>query len=296
LLSKLLSHLLGRLVEAITWRLATPFPFIERLVQPAPGRPDRVRIAILGKTFEMPDHRWWPKYAMDWEPGTLRAYRALVRPGDTVVDVGAWIGPTVMFACARGARRVLAIEPNPLSLPYLEALADAVRANGTELSICPEGVFSAAGEMDFGMPTGIELLPESVSSLLGRGTRIKVAPLPDLLARYGFAEADFFKIDIEGAEFAIADQIAELASRPGLRVLLSLHPPFAPADIDMRELTRALAVFDLYEMTQRPIAHDEVAARIASQEARPAWGMPGGNIFDLLLAPRGERLVLNRRR
>src|SRR6185295_3331065 len=49
-----------------------------------------------------------------WEPGTREAIESHVTPGSTYVDIGAWIGPTVLWA-APIAARVLALEPDPVA-------------------------------------------------------------------------------------------------------------------------------------------------------------------------------------
>lgn len=295
MLRKLLKDSTDQIIRSLVWTVVTRVPLVERVVQPVPGKAGWVRIAISGSTFLMPDHVWWKAFADGWEADTFRAYRTLIRPGDAVVDVGAWIGPTIMFACVCGAGRILAIEPNPACRRYLDALVDAVSPTGTELVVCPAGVYAAPGEAEFGTPDG-RIAARSSASLAGRGVRIEVARLPDLLARYGFLNPAFVKIDIEGAEFTIADQIAALAALPGIRVFLSLHPPLAPIDIDKRDLTAALARFDLYDGRLEPIAHETVAARVFSNERMPGWGTAFGNFFELTLAPHGEPLKRARTR
>jgi FkbM family methyltransferase len=271
--------------DALAWNLATRVPLVERLAQPAPGDAGWMRVAVRGATFRMPDNIWWADtFVHGWEAKTLAIYRMNVRSGDTVVDAGAWIGPTVMFACACRAARVLAIEPNPACRPHLTALVDSARRLGTEVTVCTTGVFSSAGEAAFGTRYGVAVA-SSEASLGGTGTHVPVAPLPELMRANGVTAPDFVKIDIEGTEFAIADQIASLERT---RVFLSLHPPLAPVGVDKQALVDALARFDLYDIDLQPLAHAALAARVFSTEARPAWGMTTGNFFEVLLVPRGE--------
>jgi len=289
-LGSVLGEMARALGRSVLWQLATRLPLVERVAQPAPGRTGWARIAVRGTAFLVPDHPWWRQaYAAGWEADTLRAYGRLIQAGDTVVDVGAWIGPTVMFACACGARRVLAVEPNPACRPYLDALVDAANRLGVELAVCSTGVHAVAGEVEFGTRTG-EIATHSNASLAGRGVRIAVDRLPNLLAAHGYARPDFVKIDVEGAEFAIPDQIGAIGAHPGVRVFLSLHPPLVPAGADTSALTATLSGFDLYDARLAPLSHDEVAARVVSPERFPAWGTPLGNYFELMLVPRGEPL------
>ena len=115
------------------------------------------------------------------------------------------------------------------------------------------------------------------------------------LARCGdeirpLAEPALVKIDIEGAEFAIPDQIAALSGVPGVRVFLSLHPPFAPADASKDEIMAALEGFDIYDARLEPVTRETVSARLHSRDPKPGWGTVFGNFFEVALVPRGEPL------
>src|SRR5262245_62069367 len=64
---------------------------------------------------------YWDRVAAgDWEPQTLRAIRRFLVPGTDCIDIGAWIGPTVLYeACIAG--RVHAFEPDPVAYAELAA-------------------------------------------------------------------------------------------------------------------------------------------------------------------------------
>lgn len=289
MLASLLSELRRRLQRRAPKPASPDTPGRERHVEPVPGRPGWVRISVLGSDFTLPDHPWWPTFAADWEAQTLLTYQRFVHPGDVVVDAGTWIGPTLMFAAARGAARVLAIEPNPACLPWLDALRAQQPPLATRIVHCPTGVFAREARAEFGIPKA-ELTARASASLLGRGTTIEVAPLPTLMQRHDFAEPDFLKIDVEGAEFTLAPQLEALAAQRSIRILLSLHPPLAPADFGHAPLLRALRAFDAYDAGLAPITHAEVERRVASPERMPPWGTEFGNFFEVMLAPRGEPL------
>ncbi len=66
------------------------------------GNTGNARVAVEDMEFEVSDHEFWRWYSVDWERQTERIYRQFVKPGGLVLDVGAWIGPTVIYALAEG--------------------------------------------------------------------------------------------------------------------------------------------------------------------------------------------------
>ena len=59
------------------------------------------------------DSQFWSWFeSPGWEPDTVEAMRLYVREETFCVDVGAWIGDTVLLAASR-ARSLVAFEPDP---------------------------------------------------------------------------------------------------------------------------------------------------------------------------------------
>jgi FkbM family methyltransferase len=130
---------------------------------------------------------------LDHDTETLRGICRHIKPGDTVVDVGAFIGDhTIAYARAThgvDSGRVLAFEPNP---PAFECL----RRNMTGLvhvECINAGLSDAPGNMGFVASENV-----GASRLAGVGT-IPVKTLDS----YGLRRLDFMKIDAEGMELRI---------------------------------------------------------------------------------------------
>lgn len=71
------------------------------------------KVSIDDLELLVPNHPFWSKFADGWEPDTERIFRSLLGPGSIVLDIGAWIGPTIVFALSSGASKIIALEPNP---------------------------------------------------------------------------------------------------------------------------------------------------------------------------------------
>src|SRR5947208_17197036 len=86
----------------------------------------------LGFAFEGPDpvFSWFRGIWEDgsWEPETLQVVERFVKPGTTLVDIGAWLGPVSLWATHLGGRAV-AVEPDPVAVEYLRRIVDANEAD-----------------------------------------------------------------------------------------------------------------------------------------------------------------------
>jgi FkbM family methyltransferase len=144
--------------------------------------------------------------AIDWELTVQHVYQSGVvrlRAGDTVIDCGAHIGMFTRYALRQGARRVVAIEPDPINLACLEAnLASEIAAG--QVIVIKAGVWDRKdyltlflGSEDWGGDG------QSFVSRLDGNRRIEgvpVLPLDDIVAQLKLDRVDFIKMDIEGSE------------------------------------------------------------------------------------------------
>jgi hypothetical protein len=113
----------------------------------------------------------------------LRLMLALVRPGSTVLDLGADVGPFALAAAAAGCR-VLAVEESPRNLALLRASA-AVNDFGDRLRI----VRAAAGPLS----------RDRIETLLADGL--------------GVRKLDFIKMAVAGAEAGALEGMKRLLQR-----------------------------------------------------------------------------------
>lgn len=142
-----------------------------------------------------------------FEPSVRDALRIYVRPGMTVLDVGANIGYySVQLSRMVGpSGRVICFEPQPA---VLEELKFNLGLNGCQnATIMPLALSDANGTMEFFMPiAGQEAMGgfrDNGRFAVGSRKQVQVARLDDILPTLGANTIDLMKIDAEGAEMAI---------------------------------------------------------------------------------------------
>ncbi len=200
---------------------------------------------------EIPD--WWAGYGFNfwgaydneqWELGTRDIIREYVTPGSTYVDVGAWIGPTVLWA-APLAGRVIAVEPDRVARDYLERNT----ADLTNVEIIPVGIGPESGPVQmcphtigYGSGSSRLMVPKIGHGMngvwdVGSVETVDGLTLPDLFDAYGISDVSLLKMDIEGGEAEILEQVCPFLAERGIPLLVSLHHtwfdgPFDPAWFD----------------------------------------------------------------
>jgi len=137
-----------------------------------------------------------------------------IRPGDVVVDVGAFIGDhTLAYAKAThgvDSGRVIAFEPNPAAFTCLQR-----NLSGYGHVECRnEALGSAPGEMT------LALDPNAGGSHLTPGSGVKVVMLDSL----GLEWLDFMKVDAEGFELFVLMGAEQTISRCKPKMVLEVNP------------------------------------------------------------------------
>lgn len=166
------------------------------------------------------DGFWAQFHAGAWEPHTAQLMADLLQPGDLYVDVGAWIGPCVVWARRLGAR-VLAFEPDPV------AFTELGRRHGNDpmVTLHQHAVVPARTTNDRGYlatnPKPGGGLGDSESRLGESGLTVRTVTLPQVLA--GHPKPRLVTIDIEGGEATLMPTLGPWLARKRIPVQVSCH-------------------------------------------------------------------------
>jgi len=226
---------------------------------------------IRGKDYKLDPYHFafWRAAAQErWEPSTLDAISRYLTPSSTYIDIGAWIGPTVLHA-ARQCARVYCFEPDPTALRFLNWNIDLNELHNVHAF----GVAMAAEPGLFRMATFGDNPGDSQTSLLQSKAENFVEVLAitwaDFLQKAKPENVTLIKIDVEGAEFDLVPTMRDYleAERPAL--FLSTHAPYLDADkrkAAMAGLSEALAFYPkVFDEFLNPIDREELLSDTAAE-------------------------------
>ena len=242
---------------------------------------DLANVTIGDLNVTVPDHPFWQKFADGWEPDTERVYQSTVKAGSTVLDIGAWIGPTLLFALACGAEKIIALEPNPESHSVIEKTLNLNPDIAKKITLLNQAANNKPGVLKMGLVKG-----ESDTSTFGiQGDQIDIptTTIGNLIELHDLEKIDLIKIDIEGAEVLLSDDLEKLSQQSGQVIHLSIHVPFFPEHSDKHRFARACKDFIIYDDRGEKLDHQVLIKRLLSEDSHPEWGTKHGNFFELLL-------------
>ncbi|WP_420586717.1 FkbM family methyltransferase [Ruegeria sp.] len=180
---------------------------------------------------------WRRASAGAWEPDTFAVLDEYLSPNSDYLDIGAWIGPTVLYG-ARRARQVWCFEPDPTAFRHLAWNLDL---NG----ISNVSAFGVALSDQFGVARMASVRGEpgdSTSSLLhdaAHGTDALTIAWDQFEGANDLSGVSLVKMDIEGAEFFVLPSLLPWLQRVRPALYLSLHSPLL-AEETRHEQTIAL--------------------------------------------------------
>ena len=226
------------------------YPLMNRMARFGSGQPFAAEFPFEGRRI-----RFWCDlrnslarevfFLGSYEPQETLLLPALLRRGDTCVDVGAHWGYFSLLAAARvGATgRVLAIEADPRVFATLQrtlALNPTLNVEPIQVAAAAEpGTLVLNGFDERGDNWGIS----SVATPQGGATfEVPSEPLDALLEQRGVTDVGLLKMDIEGAEvLALRGADRFLRERRIRTLLLELHPPqIAALNASVAEIVGAL--------------------------------------------------------
>ena len=146
---------------------------------------------------------------------------------DTVfIDVGAYQGLYTVYAC-KHAKKVLAVEPNPMALAYLKTNTALNNCHNT--IVVPKAVSDKWGVVKLRIPrpdkkghipTGASIVWSFKEAL---EIDVEADTLDNIVDDVGLDSVDFIKIDVEGAEGLVVKG-AERTLRKARAILIEIWP------------------------------------------------------------------------
>lgn len=161
-----------------------------------------------------------------WEPTTFKIFDQFLDSRKTFVDIGSWIGPTVLYAASR-AKDVFAFEPDPVA--YHKLVKNIALNNIENVVPYPVAVSDRWKGMKFGAKTQYG---DSMSSELWAKNRSETVPAISLESVILDLQPNFVKIDIEGGERTIFDGCQFSLENVKPTIHLSLHTPWFKENVD----------------------------------------------------------------
>ena len=197
-------------------------PFEHPLLPPSAGALRVYATKRPGASYAPHAEFWLTLADGSWEPTTFRVLKAALAAGaaagrGTHLDIGAWVGPTTLFAAALAAGRVLALEPDPRAFNELLANLALNPALARRTAAFRHCLSSASGPatMTGPAPLGSSMsrvhalarIPPQAAQEQNWGQdmvswQVACSTPRDFAARVGLSvsELALVKLDVEGAE------------------------------------------------------------------------------------------------
>ena len=232
----------NQMLQRIATRIATS-PLLRRVALPLFERCNpgdvRIRHHYTQQRFKLHSYRhkgyWF--HGVRREQQTMHFFAQVLRPGDTVVEVGGHIGYlSLWFAELVGrAGRIVVFEPGQNNLPYLrenvaaagnvEIVEAAVSDRNGEATFYVEGLTGQNNSLLGDYARFAENRQRAFSKVSYQEQQVQTVRLDDFVQRRGL-HVDLIKIDIEGAEYLALS---------GAKKLLAEQRPMLMVEVTQRQ-------------------------------------------------------------
>jgi FkbM family methyltransferase len=172
-------------------------------------------------------HDWLVRSFPHWEPNTFKTFRQVVNNEKIAIDIGAWIGLTAIWL-SKHFKEVVCIDADKKSVVSLEKNLQA--SNCANYKIINDAVYETRTKLTFGANNHIahSAQNDSTSQLKAMAPKpddyvVSTITLHDIFNTYEPSTIGFIKVDIEGGEEYILQQLFLLCKQHKIPFLISFH-------------------------------------------------------------------------
>jgi FkbM family methyltransferase len=193
----------------------------------ASRHPERrlVQTKINGKSYSISsDDDYLDHVEGEFEPEMVSLFKSLLKPSDTVLDIGANIGCTTLFF-GDLARKVYSFEPSPTTHRWLVENVQRAKLNNVEAINLGLGKDAGTFELTFAPNNRSGGFVSNLTSASEghQVEKITIAKGDDFVRDHQIAKVHFIKIDVEGFEQSVIEGLAETIARDQPIVALELN-------------------------------------------------------------------------
>jgi FkbM family methyltransferase len=190
---------------------------------------------------------WWRRASLNrWEPHTFEILDRLLDQNRVFLDIGAWIGPTTLYASKR-CREVLCLEPDRTAYEHLLL---NLRLNGLR-NVIPFNVALADTDSMQMMGSFSGQGGDSFTSLLAHTNGGDAFPVMGMRWQTWLdlckpPKIDVIKVDIEGGEFSLLPSMTSYLAQNKPALYLSIHAPYLDPSRRRESLQRVVDIMRIY--------------------------------------------------
>jgi FkbM family methyltransferase len=210
----------------------------------------KVQIKKNGKVFYVNSSNnanFWAQLQLGiWEPETFKIFDIFLDKNHSYVDLGAWIGPTVLYGC-QNAKFCYAVEPDPIAFKNLKNNIDLNHQLCSHIKLSNQGITNFSGttyltpkNKEFG-----DSMSSTVCEKSSTSCKVKGITFHQFILDNSIKDCNFIKMDIEGEEFTVLPTMQKFLEKEKPTIHLSLHPPLVKnSDDALKKIYEIISKYD----------------------------------------------------
>lgn len=179
-----------------------------------------------------------------WEPESFEFLETYLTQDDVYIDIGAWVGPTAMFA-AKKSKKVICFEPDPIAYNVLTQNIRGNQLKNIDYFNVAVAHYNGTSTMSSAGKTLGDTMTSLVTDHTGKDSFQTLVMSWNRIVEYLDLESvKMIKIDVEGAEFELIPSMIPYLKKYKPVLWLSIHPTFI--DESERRVARLVECLSFY--------------------------------------------------